>query len=99
MMERQVPKVSEVEMMATILKVKFDNNTVKYIKSRLNNEIADAYVPKKGKRVNTLLSQRNPWMGTEVKIENDGLSVVLNEADRYTSEELWDNGKDRVDQL
>lgn len=99
MMEKQVPKVIEVEMMATILKVKFDNNKVKYIKSRLNTEMADAYVPKKGKWVNTLLTQQNSWLGTDVKIENKGLSVVLNEGDSYTSEELWDNGKDSVDQL
>lgn len=99
-MNEQIPKAVKVEMEANILKVQFDNGAVKYLKSHYNEDMVDSFSPKKGKgkRINLLLAPRNIWLGTTTSIESDG-TVVLNEKDKYTPEELWNKGRDHISAL
>ncbi len=99
-MSEQIPKAVKVEMGASILKIQFDNGKVKYLKSHYNKDIVDAFSPEKGKkkRFNVLLAANNSWMGTTISIKSDG-TVILNEKDKYTPEELWSEGKNHVGEL
>ena len=54
-MDNQISKAVKVEMMSTFLKIEFDNGDIKYLKSHLNKEYAEAYSMKKGKKKNVLL--------------------------------------------
>lgn len=49
-MNNQIPKAVKVEMMSTFLKIEFDNGVIKYLKSHLNKEHAEAYSMKKVRR-------------------------------------------------
>lgn len=99
-MSKQIPKAVKVEMSASILKVQFDNGQIKYLKSHYNDDIVDSVSPKKGKgkRLSLFLASHNSWLGTTTSIENDG-TVVLNEKDKYTAEELWTKGKEHITEL
>ncbi|WP_442784211.1 hypothetical protein [Enterococcus sp. E5-37] len=100
-MEESFPKAVKVENIANILKVTFENGEVKYVKSHWTEEITDALQFGKkgrGKRKNLLALSRNMWIGSEVRIEDDG-TVILNGKDKYTPEELWYEGKKRIPEL
>lgn len=99
-MSKQIPKAVKVENNANILKIEFDNGAVKYLKSHYNEDMVDAYSWKKGKgkRINLLLSPHNMWIGTETSIESDG-TIILNGKDKYTPEELWNKGRDHIDEV
>lgn len=97
-MGEQVPKAAKVEMMSTILKVEFQDGTIKYLKSHLNKEYSEAFSFKKDKKKNILLAPHTTWLGTEIQIKENG-TVILNEKDEYSPEELWNNSKEHISQL
>lgn len=98
-MKEQVPKAIKVENVANILKVDFDNGQTKYLKSHWVEDLGDAFkLNSKGARKNLLGMPANMWIGSKTEIELDG-TVVLNETDRYTSEELWYKGQDSIPKL
>ncbi|ENZ5599486.1 hypothetical protein DW624_RS11800 [Enterococcus hirae] len=97
-MNNQIPKAVKVEMMSTFLKIEFDNGVIKYLKSHLNKEHAEAYSMKKGKKKNVLLAPNVTWLGSDIKINTDG-SIVVNENDEYSPSELWNESKEHIDQL
>lgn len=99
-MNKENPKARKVEMASNILKIEFDDGSVKYLKSHYNNELAETYSPSKGKnkRKNILLSSFDIWLGTTSKIEEDG-TVILNENDIYTPDELWNDSKPSIQEL
>ena len=90
-----IPKAVKVEMMATLLKITFDDGTVKYLKSHLNEEYAKAFSMKKGKKANFLLSPQATWLGTKIEIKTDG-TVVENEKDYYSPEECWNESTEHI---
>ncbi|WP_414839604.1 hypothetical protein [Carnobacterium sp. TMP28] len=93
-MSKQIPKAIKVEMVASILKIEFDNAKVKFLRSHYNKDIVDSFSLKKGKkkRFNLLLAANNSWLGSETAIESNG-TVILNGKDSYTREELWNESK------
>ncbi|WP_440895417.1 hypothetical protein ACS127_12725 [Amphibacillus sp. Q70] len=99
-MSNQVPKAVKVENNANILRIEFDNGVVKYLKSHYNEDLVNSYSLKKGKgkRINLILAPHNMWIGTEITIKSDG-TVILNEKDKYTPEELWNNGREHIAEL
>lgn len=86
--------------MANLLKVDFEDGTTKYLKSNWVEKMTNAFSPEKTKnRASTLfLMGRNMWVGSKIEITEDG-TVIVNDSDKFTSEELWRNGKDHIDQL
>lgn len=95
------PKAVKVENLANILRVEFDNGVVKYLQSHWVQELSDAFSLSKkgkGKRRNLLLVGRNRWIGSKIVIEDDG-TVILNDTDKYSSEELWEKGKSHINEL
>ncbi|WP_165005734.1 hypothetical protein [Enterococcus sp. ZJ1668] len=100
-MENQLPKAVKAENLANILRVKYENGEVRYLKTHWVGEVTDAFrfgKNGKGKRKNLLALSRNMWIGSEVKLEDDG-TVILNGKDRYTPEELWYEGKKSIPEL
>ncbi|GEK36952.1 hypothetical protein ACFFRT_05210 [Enterococcus thailandicus] len=98
-MEEQIPKAIKVENVANILKVDFDNGQTKYLKSHWVEDLGDAFkLNSKGARKNLLGTTTNMWIGSKAEIQPDG-TVVLNETDRYTAEELWHKGQDSIPKL
>lgn len=97
-MTNQLPKAVKVEMMATILKIEFDNGSIKYMKSHLNEEYAKSFSLEKGKKKNILLAPHTTWLGTEIEIKEDG-TIVLNGKDEYSPSEVWNESKEYIAQL
>lgn len=96
----EVPKAVKVVNASSFLKITFDNGETRYLRSHFNRDFVDAFSPSKGKGKRALLFGGNMhnWIGTEIKIEDDG-TVILNEKDIYTPEELWNDSREHVDAL
>ncbi|MDB7087890.1 hypothetical protein IGJ19_001447 [Enterococcus sp. DIV1368b] len=90
-----VPKAVKAEMAASMLKIKFDNGETRYLKSHLAKEHAEAFSMKNGKRKNSLLASQTTWVGSTIEIQPDG-TLVLNENDYYSPEELWNESKEHI---
>ena len=50
---------------------------------------------KNGKRKNSLLASQTTWVGSTIEIQPDG-TLVLNENDYYSPEELWNDSKEHM---
>ncbi|BAO07018.1 MULTISPECIES: hypothetical protein [Enterococcus] len=50
---------------------------------------------KNGKRKNSLLASQTTWVGSTIEIQPDG-TLVLNENDYYSPEELWNDSKEHI---
>ena len=98
--EGSLPKVVKVEQAATFLILTFENGQIKYLRTHYNEKMLDAYSLKKGtgKRKYLLGGPSVIGLGAEIKIETNG-TVILNEADRYTPEELWNNSREHIHEL
>lgn len=94
-----VPKAIKIDNAASLMMIEFDNGETRYLRSHYNKDMVDAYSPSKGqgKRV-LILGNIHNWVGTDFKIQDDG-TVVLNEKDIYTPEELWNDSKEHVYEL
>ncbi|MEQ7034398.1 hypothetical protein ABQE22_06925 [Enterococcus durans] len=97
-MVKQLPKAVKVEMMGTILKIEFENGEIKYMKSHLNKEHAEAFSLEKGKKKNILLAPHVTSMGSSVEIKEDG-TVIINNDDKYSPSELWNESQKHIPQL
>jgi hypothetical protein len=97
-MDNKIPKAVNVEMASTILKIDFDNGQTKYLRSRLNKVLTEAYSLKKGTKRNMLLTPYDVWIGSDLAIKEDG-TVVLNGTDEYSPDELWNESKEHIHQL
>lgn len=99
-MVRDIPKAVKVENVANILKIEFDNGKTKYLKSHYVKEMSDALSLSKGKgkRANLFVLSSNVWIGSKFTIEDDG-TVIMNEKDKYSPEELWEHSADSIPQI
>ncbi|MGG5358186.1 MULTISPECIES: hypothetical protein [unclassified Enterococcus] len=97
-MESQTPKAVKAEMASTILKIEFDNGQTKYLRSNLNKVLTESFSLKKGTKRNMLLTPHAVWLGANVEIKKDG-TVVVNDTDEYSPEELWNNSKNHIHEL
>lgn len=100
-MINQYPKAVRAENLANILKVEFDDGSTKFIRTHWVGDMTDSLQfgkRGKGKRKLLLALSRNMWIGSNITIEDDG-TVVLNETDRYTPEELWCEGSNTMSEL
>lgn len=83
-----LPKAEEVQVMAGTLKILFDNGTEKYLKSHALQE---------GLKTKNQQTKSIPkFIGTKIVIEADG-TVILNDTDRYTRTELWQESVLKID--
>lgn len=87
--EGPVPKLVKVAVTASFLILTFDNGDTRYLRSHLAQDQAAAFESRgQGKRGLLFAQSRQSWLGTTSEILADG-SLLLNEKDRYTPEELW----------
>ncbi|WP_302371953.1 helix-turn-helix domain-containing protein [Enterococcus asini] len=93
-----VPKLVQVAVTASYLVLTFDNQETRYLRSHLAQDQAAAYSAQgTGKRALLLAQSRQSWLGTTSEILPDG-TLVLNDTDRYTPEELWYDSKESTGQ-
>lgn len=90
-----VPKAVKAEMVASMLKIQFDNGETRYLKSHLAKEHAEAFSMKKDKKKNVLLASQTTWLGSTITIQPDG-TLALNEHDLYSPEVLWNESKEHI---
>lgn len=82
-------KVIEAELLATTLKVTFDNNEIRYVSTRLTEDLINN-TQKMMKKM--FIPPTFPTVGNKVEINSVG-DVIINQKEVYLSEELWVNGK------
>ncbi|MBE8849181.1 hypothetical protein ABQE22_11830 [Enterococcus durans] len=100
-MTKQFPKAVRAENLANVLKVEFEDGSMKFIRTHWVGDMTDSLQfgkRGKGKRKLLLTVSRNMWIGSNITIEDDG-TVVLNGKDRYTPEELWHDGSSSMAEL
>lgn len=93
-----VPKLVQMAVTASYLVLTFDNQETRYLRSHLAQDQAAAYSAQgTGKRALLLAQSRQSWLDTTSEILPDG-TLVLNDTDRYTPEELWYDSKESTGQ-
>jgi transcriptional regulator with XRE-family HTH domain len=97
--EGKVPKAVNVENMAGFLRITFDNDEIRYLRSHLFEGMIDLFSPSrgKGKRGPLMFGKYNSynWIGSQFEIKESG-EVVLNGTDFYSPEELWYDSKEHI---
>ena len=97
----EIPKAVQVELAATFMIIQFNTGETRYLRTTYNKKMVEAFSPEKseGNRVLKLWAYNSTnWLGTKVEIKSDG-TVVLNEHDEYTPEELWENSREHIHEL
>lgn len=90
-----MPKVKKAAMLPNnFIMLDFDNGERRYLPSHYSqqyeNALAGDETVAKGTRRTIAVSPTLTFWGNQFDIQEDG-TVVLNEKDRYTGEELWQN--------
>lgn len=97
-MKKSYPKLIKAEVLTNnMIHLTFDNNQEKYLRSHLLNDIVGSYSLKKDIPRRVLLFG-TPYLsayGSKYEIQNDG-SLLLNNSDMYTPQELWENSKSHI---
>lgn len=96
----KLPKVIKAENASNILELTFDNGDKRYLKTHYLQNYLDGWSKKegKGKHWNLFLRPTAMWQGSSPRVLDDG-TVVLNDDDRYTPEELWNDSASSVSAL
>ena len=94
-MSETMPKVKKAAMLPNnFIMLDFDNGERRYLPShyrqQYENALAGDETVAKGTRRTIAVSPTLTFWGNQFDIQEDG-TVVLNEKDRYTGEELWQN--------
>ena len=94
-MSETMPKVKKAAMLPNnFIMLDFDNGERRYLPSHYSqqyeNVLAGDETVAKGTRRTIAVSPTLTFWGNQFDIQEDG-TVVLNEKDRYTGEELWQN--------
>jgi hypothetical protein len=94
-MSETMPKVKKAAMLPNnFIMLDFDNGERRYLPSHYSqqyeNALAGDETVAKGTRRTIAVSPTLTFWGNQFDIQEDG-TVVLNEKDRYTGEELWQN--------
>ena len=97
--EGQVPKAVKVDNMSGFLRITFDNDEIRYLRSHIFEGMLDLFSPKrgKGKRGPLMFGKYNSynWIGSQFEIKDTG-EVILNGTDVYSPEELWYDSKEHI---
>ncbi|MDU5335530.1 helix-turn-helix domain-containing protein [Enterococcus sp.] len=98
----EVPKAVSIDNMSGFLRITFDNEEIRYLRSHLFDEMLDLYVPKKGRIKRNLFAfgrhTSYHWIGSEFEFKESG-EVILNGTDSYSPEELWYDSKAHINEL
>ena len=90
------PKAIKAQMlMNNWLHVEFDNGENRYLPSHFIQDYQDAWNIHKKMGRKRLAIMANPtitWQGAKIEIDEEG-NLTVNGNDKYTSEEIWKNGK------
>lgn len=94
-MNETMPKVKKAAMLPNnFIMLDFDNGDRRYLPShyiqQYENALAGDETVAKGTRRTIAVSPTVTFWGNQFEIQEDG-TLILNEKDRYTSEELWQN--------
>lgn len=99
-MREEIPKVKKAAMLPNnLIMLDFDNGMRRYLPShymmQYENSFAGNSEVTKGTRRTILVSPTLTFWGGQFDIQADG-TVILNEKDRYTCEELWQNSVSHI---
>ena len=94
-MNEAIPKVKKAAMLPNnFIMLDFDNGERRYLPShyiqQYENALAGDETVAKGTRRTIAVSPTITFLGNQFDIQSDG-TVILNEKDHYTREELWQN--------
>lgn len=93
------PKIIQIQNVANILNISFDDGSTRYLKADWAQELQDAFAPKKKKNFGTYLGMgTNMWLGSTYEVDSDG-NVLVNGSKKYTAKELWENSKTSIAKL
>ena len=98
-----MPKVKKAAMLPNnFIMLDFDNGERRYLPSHYSqqyeNALAGDETVAKGTRRTIAVSPTLTFWGNQFDIQEDG-TVVLNEKDRYTGEELWQNSVANISEV
>ena len=99
-MNETMPKVKKAAMLPNnFIMLDFDNGERRYLPShylqQYENALAGDKAVTKWTRRTIAVSPSITFFGNQFDIQDDG-TVILNEKDRYTHEELWQNSVARI---
>jgi hypothetical protein len=94
-LEQVHPKLSDAKALTGgILLLTYNDGQVRYMLSHQNQLIAKQYTS----GTNFINGWGANWgvnFGNECKVQDDG-SLIVNDGDRYTPEELWENSSEHI---